>query len=79
MGPRLFGFVKEFLNAFRSKRVKACPWTISDMLKYKGSEESFKKDQTAALYFTMSDIVHFNQILKNDLILINPVRPEFKS
>ena len=40
------------------------------MLKYKGSEESFKKDQTAALYFTMSDIVHFNQILKNDLILI---------
>ena len=65
MGPRLFGFVKEFLNALRSKRVKA--WTISDMVKYKGSEQSFKKDQRVALYFTMSDIVHFNQILKNDL------------
>ena len=29
---------------------------MSDMVKYKGSE--FKKDQRAALYFTMSDIVH---------------------
>ena len=68
MRPRLFGFVKEFLKALRSKRFKACPWTISDMVKYKGSEQSFKKDQRAALYFTMSDIVHFNQILKNVLV-----------
>ena len=35
-------------------------WTMSDMVKYR--TVSFKKDQKAALYFTMSDIVHvFNQ------------------
>ena len=31
---------------------------MSDMVKYKGSE--LKKDQRAAQYFTMSDIVHCN-------------------
>jgi hypothetical protein len=32
-------------------------WTMSDMVKYKGSE--IIKDQRAALYFTMSDLVHW--------------------
>jgi hypothetical protein len=31
---------------------------MSDMVKYKGSAVSFKKDQRAALYFTKPDIVH---------------------
>jgi hypothetical protein len=31
-------------------------WTMSDMVKYRAV--IFKKDQIAALYFTMSDIVH---------------------
>ena len=31
-------------------------WTMSNMVKYRAV--SFKKDQIAALYFTMSDIVH---------------------
>ena len=36
------------------------PWTMSDMVKYKGSE--INKDQRAALYFTMSDIVPKQQL-----------------
>ena len=31
-------------------------WTMLDMVKYRAV--SFKKDQIAAMYFTMSDIVH---------------------
>ena len=33
---------------------------MSDMVKYRAV--SFKKDQIAALYFTMSEIVHFGQL-----------------
>ena len=39
------------------------PWTISDTVKYKGSE--INKDQRAALYFTMSDIVHITRYSGN--------------
>ena len=35
-------------------------WTMSDMVKYRGV--GFKKDQIAALYFTMSDIVHVKDL-----------------
>jgi hypothetical protein len=35
--------------------------TMSDMVKYRAV--SFKKDQIAALFFTMSDIVHKNGLL----------------
>ena len=45
---------------------------MSDIVKYKGV--SSKKDQIAALYFTMSDIVHeklVNQKLCNTVLILD--------
>ena len=60
-------------------------WTMSDMVKYR--VVSFKKDQIAALYFTMSDIVHIQtmtliqrhwiRILKENMFIIDIDRPLF--
>ena len=57
-GNHMFSRICKKLSPFfaKAKIGVLCPWTMSEMVQYKG--KSFKKDQRVALYFTMSDIVH---------------------
>ena len=46
------------LKTWAQSWCQVCLWTMSDMVKYRAV--SFKKEHIAALYFTMSDIVHYS-------------------